>query len=416
MNNYRETSFWLLVCCFWLFRYLYLPLADRNNRQETRNQNQKPSYFCGLMYQFARTILFFLPPETAHYFSMNLLKALCSVGFIRKGLRSYFSGKNPGLKKEVLGLNFSNPVGLGAGFDKNARYLRELEVLGFGFVEIGTVTPRPQAGNDKPRLFRLPQDKALINRMGFNNDGVEAVRKRLKEWRKVNGESSIGNRQSSVGGHRSSVNAQRSSSLLIAGNIGKNKATPNEEAWKDYVICFQALHPYVDFFVVNVSSPNTPGLRELQEKDALRTILTRLQELNRELQNPRPILLKIAPDLTLTQIDDVIELAKEIRLDGLVASNTTISREGLRTDADKLQAIGAGGVSGKPLTERAVEIVRYINEKTGGSIPVIAVGGIFTGADAERHFSAGASLVEVWTGFIYEGPKIVKTICNHLKK
>ncbi|HEY0067819.1 MAG TPA: quinone-dependent dihydroorotate dehydrogenase [Flavisolibacter sp.] len=391
------------------------------------------------MYQLIRSLLFLLPPETAHYFSMNILRALCSIGFIRRGLHSYFSCKDQGLQKELLGLRFSNPVGLGAGFDKNARYLRELEVLGFGFVEIGTVTPRPQAGNDKPRLFRLPKDKALINRMGFNNDGVEVVRERLAAWRNVNRESSIVNRESpdgdrsSVIGHRSSVIGRRSSvigrrssvigdrssvigRLLIGGNIGKNKATPNEEAWKDYEICFEALHPYVDFFVVNVSSPNTPGLRELQEKDALGNILTRLQEKNRRLQQPRPILLKIAPDLTLTQIDDVIGLAKEISLDGLVASNTTISREGLRTDAGKLQAIGAGGVSGRPLTERAVEIVRYINEKTGGTIPVIAVGGIFNGEDAQKHLSAGASMVEVWTGFIYEGPKIVKTICKYLTK
>jgi dihydroorotate dehydrogenase len=385
----------------------------------------KRTYFCGPMYQLIRSLLFLLPPETAHYFSMNILRALCSAGFVRRGLHSYFSCKHPGLQKELFGLRFSNPVGLGAGFDKNARYLRELEVLGFGFVEIGTVTPRPQAGNDKPRLFRLPKDKALINRMGFNNDGVEVVRERLAAWRKVNGESSMVNGESSIvnrelpDGGRSSVAGGRWSvncPLLIGGNIGKNKATPNDEAWKDYEICFEALHPYVDFFVVNVSSPNTPGLRELQEKDALGNILTRLQEKNRRLQRPRPILLKIAPDLTLSQIDDVIGLAKEIKLDGLVASNTTISREGLKTDAGKLQAIGAGGVSGKPLTERAVEIVRYINEKTGGAIPVIAVGGVFNGEDAQKHLSAGASLVEVWTGFIYEGPKIVKTICKYLTK
>jgi dihydroorotate dehydrogenase len=370
------------------------------------------------MYQLIRNLLFLLPPETAHYFSMNILRALCSVGFIRRGLHSYFSCKDPQLQKELLGLRFSNPVGLGAGFDKNAHYLRELEVLGFGFVEIGTVTPRPQAGNDKPRLFRLPKDKALINRMGFNNDGVEVVKERLAAWKNVNRESAIGNLQSNNGSHSTNGRGPWTvdRGLLIGGNIGKNKATPNEEAWKDYEICFEALHPYVDFFVVNVSSPNTPGLRELQEKDALGNILTRLQEKNRRLEQPRPILLKIAPDLTLTQIDDVIELAKEIKLDGLVASNTTISREGLKTDAGKLKTIGAGGVSGKPLTERAVEIVRYINEKTGGTIPVIAVGGIFNGEDARKHLSAGASLVEVWTGFIYEGPKIVKTICKYLTK
>ena len=285
-------------------------------------------------------------------------------------------------------------MGLAAGFDKNALYLTELETLGFGFVEIGTVTPLPQAGNDKPRLFRLPADKALINRMGFNNDGVKVVATRLKEAKLAN--------------------AGRENRLIIGGNIGKNKVTPNEDAWKDYEICFQELFEYVDYFVVNVSSPNTPGLRELQEKDSLRKILSHLQTINQQ-RGAKPLLLKIAPDLTQEQIDDVIDLAMEINLDGLVASNTTISRENLQTSNEKLQSIGAGGLSGKPLTNRSTEIVRYISQKTKGTIPVIASGGIFTGKDAQEKLDAGAALVQVWTGFIYEGPGIVRNICNELK-
>jgi dihydroorotate dehydrogenase len=298
------------------------------------------------------------------------------------------------LAKNIFGLHFTNPVGLGAGFDKNARYLAELEVLGFGFVEIGTVTPIAQAGNDKPRLFRLPKDKALINRMGFNNDGVQLITQRLKKWRKPG----------------------RQSTLIIGGNIGKNKITPNEDAWKDYEICFTALHPYVDYFVVNVSSPNTPGLRELQEKESLRKILTHLQQLNSTFAAPKPLLLKIAPDLTDSQLDDVAELAMEIKLDGLVASNTTISRERLITKTTKVESIGAGGLSGKPLRQRSTEVVQYLFKKTGGQIPVIASGGIFTGADAAEKLAAGAVLVQVWTGFIYEGPTIVQQICKHISK
>lgn len=326
-------------------------------------------------------------------------------------LRRHF--KPPSLNTELLGLTFKNPVGLGAGFDKNVKYLQELEVLGFGFVEIGTVTPRPQAGNEKPRLFRLPKDKALINRMGFNNDGVEAVVERLKQWRKKDNrwkmtDDSRKNSLSSVNGHQPS--------LLIGGNIGKNKTTPNEDAWKDYEICFRALHPFVDFFVVNVSSPNTPGLRELQEKESLRKILTHLQELNKTFAAQRPILLKIAPDLTNEQIDDVISLAQEINLDGLVATNTTISRESLQTPTFQLQTIGAGGLSGKPVEKRSTEVLRYIHQKTNGHIPVIGSGGIFTPDDAKRKMAAGASLIEVWTGFIYEGPGIVNAICNGLSE
>jgi dihydroorotate dehydrogenase len=356
------------------------------------------------MYQFLRRLLFLLPAETAHYFSMNCLKAACAMGFTRNLLKQLFTHPSP-LATHLFGLTFKNPVGLGAGFDKNAKYLRELETLGFGFVEIGTVTPRPQAGNDKPRLFRLPQDKALINRMGFNNDGVEKIAARLKRWRK---------QQSAI--NPTTNQKPPTTNLLIGGNIGKNKITPNEDAWKDYEICFRALHPFVDFFVVNVSSPNTPGLRELQEKESLRKILVHLQELNKTFSLQRPILLKIAPDLTNEQIDDVISLAQEINLDGLVATNTTISREGLQTPNARLQTIGAGGLSGKPVEQRSTEVVQYIHQKTGGRIPVIGLGGIFTADDAKQKMNAGASLIEVWTGFIYEGPFIVSNICKQLKQ
>jgi len=348
------------------------------------------------MYWLLRSILFLFPPEWVHYFSMNGLRLLCRIGFKKLLVRLYKPKANN--QYSTLNIQFSNPVGLGAGFDKNAKYLRELECLGFGFVEIGTVTPLPQAGNDKPRLFRLPKDKALINRMGFNNDGVKVIAERLRKW--------------------NSRHTTHDSRLIIGGNIGKNKATPNEDAWKDYEICFKELHPYVDYFVVNVSSPNTPGLRELQEKESLKKILINLQTINNKPKttNPKPILLKIAPDLTREQIDDVIDLALEIKLDGLVATNTTISREGLRTHNSRIRTIGAGGLSGKPLKHQSTEIIKYICGRTAGKIPVIASGGIFTGADAKEKLNAGASLVQVWTGFIYEGPAIVKNICRCLPK
>jgi dihydroorotate dehydrogenase len=350
--------------------------------------------FAAGMYKILRSILFWFSPEPVHYFSMNGLKLLCSIG-LRPLLAACFTPKKKfGKEWIVAGLRFTNPVGLGAGFDKNALYLRELEALGFGFVEIGTVTPLAQPGNEKPRVFRLIEDKALINRMGFNNEGVQAVAKRLKKWR--------------------SAKAQRRSSLIIGGNIGKNKVTPNEEAWKDYEICFKELHPYVDYFVVNVSSPNTPGLRELQEKESLRKILQHLQMINNGKAIAKPIFLKIAPDLTQEQIDDVIDLALEIKLDGLVATNTTISREGLTTPSSRLMAIGAGGLSGAPLKQRSTEVVKYLCERLKGEIPVMASGGIFTGEDANEKLAAGAALVQVWTGFIYEGPAIVKNICKSL--
>jgi dihydroorotate dehydrogenase len=372
------------------------------------------------MYKFLRNLLFLFPTEGVHYFSMNILRLLCKWGLLKKGLSAYArpSAAEGGLEREVFGLRFANPIGLGAGFDKNALYLEELGALGFGFVEIGTVTPLPQAGNDKPRLFRLPMDQALINRMGFNNDGATVIAERLKKWREKNrstaGSSDPVGRSSLSGANRSSPVP-----LIVGGNIGKNKITPNEEAWKDYEYCFRALFDYVDYFVVNVSSPNTPGLRELQESSALRKILTNLQTVNAALSGskalpPKPLLLKIAPDLNVQQLDEVIALALEIRLDGLVAANTTIGREKLLSPSSMVETIGAGGLSGAPLSERSTAILQHIQKRTGGSIPVISSGGIFTGADAKEKMQSGASLVQVWTGFIYEGPLIVQKICTAL--
>ena len=368
------------------------------------------------MYKLLRSFLFLFDPEKVHYFSMNALKLLCKVDFIKKWITHKYT---PHTKQTFKAFNliFKNPVGLGAGFDKNARYLNELEALGFGFVEIGTVTPLPQAGNDKPRLFRLAKDKALINRMGFNNDGVEVIAERLRQWQVVNRQSAIGNSESlmlesqNLETHSPFI-IHHSPRLIIGGNIGKNKMTPNEDAWKDYEICFTTLHNYVDYFVVNVSSPNTPGLRELQEKESLSKILQNLQRLNKTKEKPKPILLKIAPDLTINQIDDVIELALEIKLDGLVAANTTINRTSLIADDAVLKNIGAGGLSGKPLNKRSTEMVNYIYKRTNGQVPIIASGGIFNSTDAEEKINAGASLVQVWTGFIYVGPSIVTSICK----
>jgi dihydroorotate dehydrogenase len=350
------------------------------------------------MYKSLRSFLFLFDPEKVHYFSMKMLKIVCSIGLTKTLLQKIFQPKG-NLQFTALGLTFPNRVGLAAGFDKNASYLRELDALGFGAVEIGTVTPVAQNGNEKPRVFRLPDDKALINRMGFNNEGVEAVANRLKIWKeKSHAENNTG-----------------SSRMIIGGNIGKNKVTPNEEAWSDYEICFTVLQPYVDYFVVNVSSPNTPGLRALQEKESLRQIFEVLQARNKKFAKPKPILLKIAPDLTMEQVDDVIDLAKEIELDGLVVSNTTISREDLSERSRlKKESKEAGGLSGLPVRKRSTELISYIHQKTNGVIPIIASGGIFTAADAQEKLDAGASLVQVWTGFVYEGPGIVKKICKGL--
>lgn len=344
------------------------------------------------MYKLLRNLLFNLSPEAAHHFSMNSLQQFCKVPLLKNIIAKNFQYHHLLLEKELFGLKFKNPVGLGAGFDKNALYLNELQTLGFGFVEIGTVTPLAQKGNDKPRLFRLPKDKALINRMGFNNDGVHAINKRLHLYK----------------------NNTTNNHLIIGGNIGKNKITPNEDAWKDYTLCFNELFNCVDYFVVNVSSPNTPGLRALQEKDALRKILSELQNINQQKNKPKPLLLKIAPDLTQEQLNDIIELSFETTLSGLVATNTTIERKNLVSNQTFIQQIGAGGLSGKPLTEKSTTIIDYLAKQTNNQIPIIASGGIFTAADAKEKLNAGASLIQVWTGFIYEGPSIIKNICKGL--
>jgi len=350
-----------------------------------------------MFYSALRKLLFLFPTEGIHYFSMNSLKAACKVSITKKIIEKSFQYNHPSLQKTVFGLTFKNPVGLGAGFDKNALYLNELEALGFGFVEIGSVTPKPQPGNEKPRLFRLPKNKALINRMGFNNDGVEEIRKRLEHWKTVNSKLKTEN-------------------FVIGGNIGKNKITANEDAWKDYEICFKELFNCVDYFVVNVSSPNTPGLRELQEKESLKKILSQLQNINYGMQKQKPLLLKIAPDLNQSQLDDIINLAFETKLDGLVATNTTIDRNNLATTKSEIEKIGAGGLSGKPLQEKSTEVLKYITQNSNNKIPVIASGGIFTANDAIEKLNAGALLLQVWTGFIYEGPSIVKKINKQLVK
>jgi dihydroorotate dehydrogenase len=306
-------------------------------------------------------------------------------------MRNHFHVQDPSLSKTVFGLHFPNVVGLGAGFDKNAAHLDALDLLGFGFVEIGTVTPKPQSGNAQPRLFRLADQKALINRMGFNNDGVEAIAKRLKERK-----------------------ASTQSNLMIGGNIGKNKVTENQDAWKDYCTNFIGLEEVVDYFVVNVSSPNTPGLRELQEKEALRKIFSELQLINK---NNKPILLKIAPDLEISALDDIIALTSEVKIDGLVSSNTTLDRSLLNPKNTSIaKEIGAGGLSGLPLLNKSNQVLEYLYKGIGDRLPIIASGGIFKPADAKAKLDAGASLVQVWTGFIYEGPAIVKNILEALKK
>lgn len=346
-----------------------------------------------MWYPLLRQLLFLLPPETVHYMSMDMLQKACSIPWMRKRIAGSFQLKHPKLEKELFGLHFPNPVGLGAGFDKNALYLPELEGLGFGSVEIGTVTPLPQPGNDMPRLFRLPASRALINRMGFNNNGVLAIRARLERWQNLKNKE----------GYK----------MIVGGNIGKNKVTANEDAWKDYTRCYDELADVVDYFTINVSSPNTPGLRALQEKDALQKIISAVQERNSQRATPRPILLKIAPDQPEGAWEDIADLAVSLQLSGLVVSNTTIDRSMLSQESQKkAEAMGAGGLSGLPVREKATDAVRRMHSLTGGQIPIIASGGIFTAADAREKLDAGAEMVQVWTGFVYEGPGIASKICR----
>lgn len=325
-----------------------------------------------------RPVLFGFDPEEVHHFTFSAVRIANKIPGIKSLIKSIYHVNDPRLEREVFGLKFSNPVGLAAGFDKDAKLYQELSNFGFGFIEIGTLTPKGQEGNPKKRLFRLLEDSAIINRMGFNNGGVLEAVERLKKNKDV----------------------------LIGGNIGKNKVTPNEEAVKDYEICFEALFPYVDYFVVNVSSPNTPGLRELQEKEPLIKLLQTLQDLNQLKEKQKPILLKIAPDLTDEQLLDIIEIVKATQIAGVIATNTTISREGLLS-ANKAEV---GGLSGKPLTKRSTEVIRFLSEKSNKAFPIIGVGGIHSAADALEKLDAGASLVQLYTGFIYEGPALIKAI------
>jgi dihydroorotate dehydrogenase len=335
------------------------------------------------MYSFFRFFIFLFKPEKAHHISFWFLKQLCKIPFLKKWwMKKNILGDHR-LNKKVFGIDFPNPVGLAAGLDKNATMFDELSACGFGFIEIGTVTPKPQSGNDKPRLFRLKKDHAIINRMGFNNDGVEVVVQRLKN---------------------------KPDHLIVGGNIGKNKLTPNDKAIDDYLICFEALHPYVDYFVVNVSSPNTPNLRDLQEKEPLKLLLTTLNYKNKKEQINKPILLKIAPDLSNNQLDDIIEIVKETEIDGVIATNTTVSRDGLRTKKIIIDSIGMGGLSGKPLNKRSTEVIKYLHEQSKGAFPIIGVGGIHSEEDALEKLAAGATLVQLYTGFIYEGPSLIKRI------
>jgi dihydroorotate dehydrogenase len=338
-------------------------------------------YFCR-MYQLLKPLLFKFDPEKIHYFVTGTLKTLNKVWGVSSAIRGSFQLNDPRLEREVFGLKFKNPVGLAAGFDKNASSIAELSNFGFGFIEIGTVTPLPQQGNDKPRMFRLPADAGLINRMGFNNEGVDVAALRLKQLKR--------------------------DGLIIGGNIGKNKITPNENAVSDYIKCFDALFHFVDYFVVNVSSPNTPGLRELQEKEPLKKLLNTLQQRNRKNDQSRPILLKIAPDLSNDQLDDIVEIVMETKIAGVIATNTTISREGLKSSNQLKNE--TGGLSGRPLTKRSTEVIRYLSTKSNKAFPIIGVGGIHSAADALEKLDAGASLIQLYTGFIYEGPALIKRI------
>jgi dihydroorotate dehydrogenase len=334
---------------------------------------------------FIRPLLFRLDAEKAHHLTFSLVKFLFKIPFVPAIFRALYVFEDKRLERQVFGLTFKNPVGLAAGFDKNAILTNELACMGFGFVEIGTLTPKPQAGNDKPRLFRLREDGGIINRMGFNNDGVDVAVERLR---------------------------QRKSNVLIGGNIGKNKVTPNEQAEQDYLITYKALYEVVDYFVVNVSSPNTPNLRALQEKEPLTRLLQVLQDLNKTMPKPKPILLKIAPDLTDSQLDDIVDIVQETQIAGVIATNTTIGREGLRSATSLVQE--TGGLSGRPLKQRSTEVIRYLSEKSAGSFPIIGVGGIESPEDALEKLAAGATLIQVYSGFIYEGPSLVSDICKRL--
>ncbi len=338
---------------------------------------------------FIRPLLFLMNPEAVHHLIVSFLKFGFKIPGIAPLCRAFFCVKSKKLEREFLGIKFDNPVGFAAGFDKNAEVYNEFSNFGFSFIEIGTVTPKPQPGNPKPRSFRIPKDSGLINRMGFNNHGVDKAAERLRK---------------------------KDPKIVIGGNIGKNTATPNENALDDYVYGFETLYPYVDYFVVNVSCPNVKDLRKLQDKDSLLKILNSLVEIRKGESTRKPILLKISPDLNSSQLDEMLELYNETDIDGMVATNTTVSRDDLKTTGNKISEIGNGGMSGKPITDKSTEVIRYLSKKTEGKMPIIGVGGIMSTNDAIDKLKAGATLVQVYTGFIYEGPAFVKKINKAILK
>ena len=335
------------------------------------------------MYKVIRIFLFLFNPERIHNITFVLIKWFHKIPLLPWLTGKIYCINDKRLERNVFGLRSPNPVGLAAGFDKNADLIDEMSCFGFGFIEIGTVTPRPQDGNDQPRLFRLKDDNGIINRMGFNNYGADHIVRRLKK---------------------------RNSDVIIGGNIGRNKITSNDKAIEDYKYCFDVLFPYVDYFVVNVSSPNTPGLRELQNKEPLTILLSNLQKHNNKYDKRKPILLKISPDLTHDQLDDIVNIVSDVNIDGVIATNTTIDRENLNTSSNDIEDIGLGGLSGKPLRNRSTEVIRYLSKKSNNAFPIIGVGGIHSAEDAVEKLDAGATLVQIYTGIIYEGPLLIKKI------
>lgn len=341
-----------------------------------------------IMYKhLIRPIFFLFNPEKVHNFTMWVLRFYQTIRIFNPIFRLLYQVKDKKFEREVFGIKFPNPIGLAAGLDKDGQAIDMLGMLGFGFVEVGTVTPKPQPGNPKPRLFRLKRNQGLINRMGFNNNGVEELVKKLR---------------------------QKYTKVVVGGNIGKNKITPNEDAVSDYIKDFQALHDYVDYIAINISSPNTPNLRELQNKEPLKQLLTALKNEDKKFEKSKPILLKIAPDLTDSQLDDIVEIVSEVGIDGIIATNTTISREGIDYSKEEIESFGNGGMSGKPLKKRSTEVIRYLHEKLGEKVPIVGVGGISDAQDVKEKLEAGASLVEIFSGFIYNGPATVKKILKKL--
>jgi dihydroorotate dehydrogenase len=340
------------------------------------------------VYSILKGLLFQISPENAHALTTSQLKILSSIPGIRQILDKWWALRSERLEKDVMGLHFTNPIGLAAGFDKDGKYMDIMSSMGFGFYEVGTVTPLPQPGNPKPRLFRLPKDQALINRMGFNNEGVDQLVWQLQKYKRTD--------------------------MILGGNIGKNKNTSDENTIQDYQYCFEKLCPHVDYFVFNVSSPNTPGLRNLQKKKPLNALLQNMQQLNLAQPVPRPLLLKIAPDLTFGQVDDILQIVEDNQLHGIIATNTTVERSGLQTDNMRIEKIGNGGLSGAPLRTKATQMISYIRKQANKELTIVGVGGIMNPTDALEKWNAGADLIQLYTGLIYYGPTIIKDIKKEL--